>query len=88
MKYALTTHQQYHFTVIYTQTLQSVQYRDRSTMTVSTRVFLVLVHVKSLTKSALHCVPAGVGVLLAQCLTKKLMRASMFLTAPKMVRYM
>ena len=57
-------------------------------MTVSTRVFLALVHVKSLTKSALHCVPAGVDVLLAQCLTKKLMRVSMFLSAPKKVHNM
>ena len=57
-------------------------------MTVSTRVFLALVHVKSLTKSALHCVPAGVVVLLEQCLTKKLMRVSLLLSAPKMVRYM
>ena len=83
MKCVLTTHQQYHFTVIYTQTLQSAQYRDRSTMTVSTHVFLAPVPVKSLTKSALHCVPAGVGVLLAQWLTKKLMHVSMFSDCPK-----
>ena len=69
----------------YMQTLQSVQYRDRSTMTVSTRVFLAPVPVKSLTKSALHCVPEGVGVLLAQCLMKRLMLVSMRLTAPKKV---
>lgn len=57
--------------------LQSASQREKSTLMVLAHVFLALAPVRNPVKSAPWSVAVGVGVLLVQCLMKKLMLVSM-----------
>ena len=63
--------------------LQIARQREKSTLMVLAHVFLALAPVRNPVKSAPWSVAVGVGVLLVQCLMKRLMLVSMWLTALK-----
>ena len=77
------SHYVYIRTYIYHASLQNARWREKSTLMVLTRVFLALAPVRNPPKSAPLIVTAGVGVLLAQCLMKRLMLVLTWLTALK-----
>ena len=57
--------------------------REKSTLTVLTHVFLALAPTRNPPKSAPQSAAVGVGVLLEQCLIRRLLRVPTRQTAPK-----